>query len=93
LVTDRTGKTDFPPSTVDVRLVDGALLRLGWQGNPYADNVQYLNSLVKLERFQPDGKPFTSFVRRPIQAAPFATVEYRRKMFGRAASPWKQRSP
>jgi glyoxylase-like metal-dependent hydrolase (beta-lactamase superfamily II) len=31
--------------------------RLGWQGNPYADNPAYLRSLEKLERFTLDSKP------------------------------------
>ena len=31
--------------------------RLGWQGNPYADNRAYLQSLEKLERFTLDSKP------------------------------------
>lgn len=33
--------------------------RLGWQGNPYADNPAYLRSLEKLERFTLDSKPVT----------------------------------
>jgi len=33
--------------------------RLGWQGNPYADNPGYLRSLEKLERFTLDSKPVT----------------------------------
>jgi glyoxylase-like metal-dependent hydrolase (beta-lactamase superfamily II) len=33
----------------DTVLYDG---RLGWQGNPYADNTQYLASLEKLARFK-----------------------------------------
>jgi len=36
----------------DTVLYDG---RLGWQGNPYADNVQYLSSLRKLNGFSLDG--------------------------------------
>jgi glyoxylase-like metal-dependent hydrolase (beta-lactamase superfamily II) len=35
----------------DTVLYDG---RLGWQGNPYADNRQYLSSLQKLYRFTLD---------------------------------------
>ena len=35
----------------DTVLYDG---RLGWQGNPYADNRQYLTSLEKLNRFTLD---------------------------------------
>ena len=31
--------------------------RLGWQGNPYADNRAYLASLEKLERFTLNSKP------------------------------------
>jgi glyoxylase-like metal-dependent hydrolase (beta-lactamase superfamily II) len=36
----------------DTVLYDG---RLGWQGNPYADNTQYLSSLRKLNGFGLDG--------------------------------------
>ena len=36
----------------DTVLYDG---RLGWQGNPYADNRQYLSSLQKLNDFTLDG--------------------------------------
>lgn len=36
----------------DTVLYDG---RLGWQGNPYADNRQYLSSLQKLNGFTLDG--------------------------------------
>jgi glyoxylase-like metal-dependent hydrolase (beta-lactamase superfamily II) len=36
----------------DTVLYDG---RLGWQGNPYADNRQYLSSLQKLNTFTLDG--------------------------------------
>jgi glyoxylase-like metal-dependent hydrolase (beta-lactamase superfamily II) len=38
----------------DTVLYDG---RLGWQGNPYADNRQYLSSLEKLNRFTLDSAP------------------------------------
>ena len=31
--------------------------RLGWQGNPYADNRAYAESLAKLSRFALDGTP------------------------------------
>jgi glyoxylase-like metal-dependent hydrolase (beta-lactamase superfamily II) len=37
----------------DTVLYDG---RLGWQGNPYADNRQYLASLQKLNDFTLDGE-------------------------------------
>ena len=89
--------------------------RLGWQGNPYADNRAYLASLEKLERYTLAGGPFRWDVLLPghgcismdkayldvlkdrqtvasdlaagreIQSVPFATTEYRQRMYGRPA--------
>ena len=43
----------FPQTSGDTVLYDG---RLGWQGNPYADNRAYLASLEKLNAFTLDMK-------------------------------------
>lgn len=89
--------------------------RLGWQGNPYADNRQYLASLEKLERYTLVGdafrwdtllpghgciamdKAYMDVLKarqtvagdlaagREIQSVPFATPEYRQRMYGRPA--------
>lgn len=97
----------------DTVLYDG---RLGWQGNPYADNRQYLASLEKLERYTLAGGPFRWVTLLPghgciamdkawldvlkdrqavaadlaagreIQSVPYATAEYRQRMYGRAAA-------
>jgi len=94
----------------DTVLYDG---RLGWQGNPYADNRQYLASLEKLERYTLGGgrfrwdtllpghgaiamdKAYLDVLKdrqivasdlaagRAIQSVPFATPEYRQRMYGR----------
>lgn len=96
--------------------------RLGWQGNPYADNAQYLSSLEKLATFKLEPRradPFHFDLLLPghgaisldqahldltkaletarwqlanlkaIQSTPFATTDYRKKMFGRAATPFE----
>jgi glyoxylase-like metal-dependent hydrolase (beta-lactamase superfamily II) len=90
--------------------------RLGWQGNPYADNRQYLASLLKLEGFLLGSAPvrwdlllpghgaismdkaYLDVLKardqvaadvsagREIRATPFATPEYRKRMFGRPAT-------
>jgi glyoxylase-like metal-dependent hydrolase (beta-lactamase superfamily II) len=87
--------------------------RLGWQGNPYADNRAYLASLEKLDRFtlgatrvqwdlllpghgaiamdhayldvQKARATVAADVAagRDVQAVPYATADYRRRMFGR----------
>jgi glyoxylase-like metal-dependent hydrolase (beta-lactamase superfamily II) len=87
--------------------------RLGWQGNPYADNRAYLTSLEKLERFTLGTKPVRWDLLLPghgaipmdhayldvqkgreavaghlaagrdVPGTPYATAEYRGKMFGR----------
>ena len=113
-----------PGSTSFLLVVDGRNMlfsgdtvlydaRLGWQGNPYADNRAYLASLEKLDAFTLSrtrvhwdfllpGHGAISMDRayldvqkaretvaadlaagREIQSAPFATAEYRRRMFGR----------
>jgi glyoxylase-like metal-dependent hydrolase (beta-lactamase superfamily II) len=89
--------------------------RLGWQGNPYADNRQYLGSLEKLEGFTVDAQKVQWDVllpghgtiamdkayldvskarelvaadvaaNREVLASPFATLDYRRRMYGRPA--------
>jgi glyoxylase-like metal-dependent hydrolase (beta-lactamase superfamily II) len=90
--------------------------RLGWQGNPYADNPRYLASLQKLETFVLSrdrlrwdmllpghgcismDKAWLDVLKarqtvaadlaaaREIQAVPYATPEYRQRMYGRPVS-------
>ena len=94
----------------DTVLYDG---RLGWQGNPYADNQQYLASLRKLAAFTWNGAAVEwdmllpghgamaldkayldvekarasvedSLARgKDILSTPYATPEYRKRMYGR----------
>jgi glyoxylase-like metal-dependent hydrolase (beta-lactamase superfamily II) len=91
--------------------------RVGWQGNPYADNRQYLVSLQKLANFTWDSAPMQWDVLLPghgamamdkayldvekardlveadlaegkhIEGVPYATPEYRKRMYGRRACP------